>query len=215
MRSTLHLVAAADYPAFEVATRGPRSAVWAPTVRRAGIDDVALHERMLDFAIDAADPGRAGGLRGRGRRGIGRVRLGRPRARRRHPGRVPDRRAHGAASSTSRRAGTGGRTARLGTSRRGPGCHARRMPDEDAAPRRVARALPPRLRAGVGRGLRPVVRAASGRSRRRRPSSGSVIGWSAFVATTAVSSSISPSSTSRPATNRRPCGSPRAGTACS
>lgn len=50
MRSTLHLVAAADYPAFEGATRGSRAQVWAPTVRRAGIDDEALHERMLDFA---------------------------------------------------------------------------------------------------------------------------------------------------------------------
>jgi Winged helix DNA-binding domain len=51
MRATLHLVAATDYPAFEAATRGPRTEVWAPTVRRAGIDDVALHARMLDFAM--------------------------------------------------------------------------------------------------------------------------------------------------------------------
>ncbi len=50
MRSTLHLAAAADYPAFEAATRPSRTAVWEPTVRRAGIDDAALHARMLDFA---------------------------------------------------------------------------------------------------------------------------------------------------------------------
>jgi hypothetical protein len=50
MRSTLHIVAAGDYAAFEVATRGPRAENWAPTVRRAGIDDVALHERLLEFA---------------------------------------------------------------------------------------------------------------------------------------------------------------------
>jgi Winged helix DNA-binding domain len=50
MRSTLHLVAATDYPAIEAATRTPRSEGWAPTVRRAGIDVEALHERMLAFA---------------------------------------------------------------------------------------------------------------------------------------------------------------------
>ena len=50
MRSTLHLVAAADYPALEAATRGPRSEGWAPTVRRAGIDVETLHGRMLSFA---------------------------------------------------------------------------------------------------------------------------------------------------------------------
>jgi hypothetical protein len=50
MRSTLHLVHAADYPVLEGATRGSRIQNWAPTVRRAGIDDRALHEHLLAFA---------------------------------------------------------------------------------------------------------------------------------------------------------------------
>ena len=50
MRSTLHLVAATDYPALEAATRGPRTEGWAPTIKRAGIDAEGLHERMLAFA---------------------------------------------------------------------------------------------------------------------------------------------------------------------
>jgi Winged helix DNA-binding domain len=50
MRSTLHLVAAADYPVFEGASRGSRTAAWAPTVQRAGIDDRALNDRVLTFA---------------------------------------------------------------------------------------------------------------------------------------------------------------------
>ena len=50
MRSTLHLVAATDYPVFEAATRTSRTEGWAPTIRRAGIDAEGLHERMLAFA---------------------------------------------------------------------------------------------------------------------------------------------------------------------
>ncbi len=50
MRSTLHLVAAAEYATLEGAARGRRSEVWAPIVRRSGIDDVALHELLLGFA---------------------------------------------------------------------------------------------------------------------------------------------------------------------
>jgi hypothetical protein len=50
MRSTLHLVNAADYPVLEGATRGSRIQNWAPTVRRAGVDDRALHEHLLAFA---------------------------------------------------------------------------------------------------------------------------------------------------------------------
>ena len=50
MRSTLHIVAAGDYPALEASTGGPRSAVWAPTIQRTGVDIEALHGRLLDFA---------------------------------------------------------------------------------------------------------------------------------------------------------------------
>ncbi|HEX5825144.1 MAG TPA: winged helix DNA-binding domain-containing protein [Candidatus Limnocylindrales bacterium] len=50
MRSTLHLVDAAGYPVLEAATRGSRTENWAPTVRRSGIDDKALHEHVLAFA---------------------------------------------------------------------------------------------------------------------------------------------------------------------
>ncbi len=50
MRSTLHLVAAVDYPLFEAATRGPRSALWAPTIQRSEVDIDALNGQMLDFA---------------------------------------------------------------------------------------------------------------------------------------------------------------------
>jgi hypothetical protein len=47
MRATLHLVAATDYPAFEAASRGRRSADWAPTIQR---DIDGLHGQMLAFA---------------------------------------------------------------------------------------------------------------------------------------------------------------------
>ena len=50
MRSTLHLVHAADYTVLEGATRGSRIQNWAPTVQRAGVDDRALHEHLLALA---------------------------------------------------------------------------------------------------------------------------------------------------------------------
>jgi hypothetical protein len=50
MRSTLHLVAAVDYPAFEAGTRSPRTELWRSTILEAGLDDAALHGRLLDLA---------------------------------------------------------------------------------------------------------------------------------------------------------------------
>jgi winged helix DNA-binding protein len=50
MRSTLYLVAAADYPAFAVPRAAAGAANWAATIRRAGVDAVALHERLLRYA---------------------------------------------------------------------------------------------------------------------------------------------------------------------
>jgi hypothetical protein len=49
MRSTLHLVDAADYPAFDAATAEARVANWRATARRAGISLDDLHARLLDF----------------------------------------------------------------------------------------------------------------------------------------------------------------------
>ena len=50
MRSTLHLVAAADYPAFAVPSAVAGAANWEPTIRRAGVDAAALHAGLLAFA---------------------------------------------------------------------------------------------------------------------------------------------------------------------
>jgi hypothetical protein len=49
MRTTLHLVAAADYAAFDVASAESRVALWRPTARRTGIDFEDVHERLLTF----------------------------------------------------------------------------------------------------------------------------------------------------------------------
>lgn len=49
MRSTLHLVAAADYPAYDAATAGARVASWRATARRARVDLEELHERLLRY----------------------------------------------------------------------------------------------------------------------------------------------------------------------
>ena len=49
MRSTLHLVAAADFPALDVAASDGRTAVWAATARRAGVDLDDLHDHLLAF----------------------------------------------------------------------------------------------------------------------------------------------------------------------
>lgn len=49
MRSTLHLVDAADYPAFDLASAEARVANWLPTARRAGVDVGALHARLLAY----------------------------------------------------------------------------------------------------------------------------------------------------------------------
>jgi hypothetical protein len=50
MRSTLHLVAAADYAAFAVPSGAAGAANWEPTIRRAGVDAGALHAGLLAFA---------------------------------------------------------------------------------------------------------------------------------------------------------------------
>ncbi|HVQ21909.1 MAG TPA: winged helix DNA-binding domain-containing protein [Candidatus Saccharimonadia bacterium] len=50
MRSTLHLVTAADYPAFGVPSAVAGAANWEPTIRRAGVDAAALHAGLLAFA---------------------------------------------------------------------------------------------------------------------------------------------------------------------
>jgi hypothetical protein len=52
IRSTLHLVAAADYPAFDAASSVGRVEVWAATVRRAGVDVVAIHRKLLAYASE-------------------------------------------------------------------------------------------------------------------------------------------------------------------
>jgi winged helix DNA-binding protein len=52
MRSTLHLVDATDYPAFDVATAEGRVANWTPTARRAGVAVDDLHRRLLDFCAE-------------------------------------------------------------------------------------------------------------------------------------------------------------------
>jgi hypothetical protein len=50
IRSTLHLVAAADYPAFDAASSVARVAVWGATVKRAGVDIAAIHRKLLQYA---------------------------------------------------------------------------------------------------------------------------------------------------------------------
>jgi hypothetical protein len=50
MRSTLHLVAAADYPAFDVASSQARVANWRATAERAGFDPADLNRRLLAYA---------------------------------------------------------------------------------------------------------------------------------------------------------------------
>jgi hypothetical protein len=52
MRSTLHLVAAADYPAFDVASSQARVANWRATAERAGVDPAALNRRLLTYASE-------------------------------------------------------------------------------------------------------------------------------------------------------------------
>ena len=50
IRSTLHLMAARDYPAFDVASSVGRVEAWAATVRRAGVDVPAIHRKLLQYA---------------------------------------------------------------------------------------------------------------------------------------------------------------------
>jgi hypothetical protein len=50
IRSTLHLVSARDYPAFDAASSVGRVEVWAATVRRAGVDVPAIHRKLLEYA---------------------------------------------------------------------------------------------------------------------------------------------------------------------
>jgi len=49
MRSTLHLVAATDYPAYDAATAEARVANWRATARRAGVDLEELHASLLEY----------------------------------------------------------------------------------------------------------------------------------------------------------------------
>ena len=49
MRSTLHLVAATDYPAYDAATAEARVANWRATARRVGVDVEKLHASLLKY----------------------------------------------------------------------------------------------------------------------------------------------------------------------
>jgi hypothetical protein len=49
MRTTLHLVAATDYHAFDAAAAEARIVNWAPTAKRAGLDAAALNQALLDY----------------------------------------------------------------------------------------------------------------------------------------------------------------------
>jgi hypothetical protein len=49
MRSTLHLVAAADFAVYDSAVTESRMTAWAPTARKAGVDLAELHEALLAF----------------------------------------------------------------------------------------------------------------------------------------------------------------------
>jgi hypothetical protein len=50
IRNTLHLVSADDYPFFNEARSVARTANWAASARRAGVDPGQLHRRLLSFA---------------------------------------------------------------------------------------------------------------------------------------------------------------------
>jgi hypothetical protein len=50
IRATLHIVAAADYPAFDVASSAARVGAWAATAKRAGVDIAQIHRRLLKYA---------------------------------------------------------------------------------------------------------------------------------------------------------------------
>ena len=50
IRSTLHIVAAADYPAFDAASSVARVAVWSATVKRADVDMAPIHRKLLNYA---------------------------------------------------------------------------------------------------------------------------------------------------------------------
>lgn len=52
MRSTLHLVAADDYPAFDAASAVARVANWRATTDRIGVDPAALHAALLRFCAE-------------------------------------------------------------------------------------------------------------------------------------------------------------------
>jgi hypothetical protein len=52
MRTTLHLVAATDYAALDVATAEGRVANWRPTARRAGAEIEDLHAGLLEFCAE-------------------------------------------------------------------------------------------------------------------------------------------------------------------
>ena len=50
IRSTLHLVAARDYPVFDAASSVGRVEVWRANARRAGVDVADIHRRLLAYA---------------------------------------------------------------------------------------------------------------------------------------------------------------------
>jgi hypothetical protein len=52
MRSTLHLVAADDYPALDAASAVGRVANWRATTDRVGVDPAALHAALLEFCAE-------------------------------------------------------------------------------------------------------------------------------------------------------------------
>lgn len=52
MRGTLHLVAAADYPAFSVASSVMRIANWRPSADRVGVRTADLHRRLLAYCAE-------------------------------------------------------------------------------------------------------------------------------------------------------------------
>jgi len=52
LRTTLHLVPAADYRAYDVVSAGPRVATWRPTARRAGVDLAALGREVRAFCSE-------------------------------------------------------------------------------------------------------------------------------------------------------------------
>ena len=52
IRSTLHILAAADYPAFDAAASVARVAVWAATAKRSGVDVAGIHRKLLDYASE-------------------------------------------------------------------------------------------------------------------------------------------------------------------